>query len=122
MAAALDHLPGAEKQRFTGQERLPVLVGSERLGTEDRHHIVGGGECREINLQRRIRQRGLAERRPAGEPVQPAGGGDKQPLAVADQGIEGAPLGQLGGAVVQLLKHRSRVAGIDPALIKPSVR
>ena len=43
-------------------------------------------------------------------------------LVGGDQGIEGAPLGKLGGAVVQLLKHRSRVAGIDPALIKPSVR
>ena len=31
--------------------------------------------------------------------MQPAGGGDKQPLAVADQVIEGALLGQLGGAV-----------------------
>ena len=122
MATALDHLTRLEQQRFTGLKGLPVLVGGERLSAEDGHHIVGRGERREINLQRRVRQRGLAERRPAGEPVQPAGGGDKQPLAVADQGIEGAPLGQLGGAVVQLLKHRSRVAGIDPALIKPSVR
>ena len=56
MATALDYLPGAEKQRFTGLKGLQVLVGGERLSAEDGHHIVGRGERRKIHLQRRVSQ------------------------------------------------------------------
>lgn len=100
------------------KQGLPAFIEGEGLGADDRHHIVGSGQFREVNTEIIIRQPGMAEGGLAGEHMQPGGRVDKQPAAIADQAIEGAALREFTCESPEFRKQAGLVLRVDPSTIQ----
>lgn len=94
--------PLHDPQRLARLHRDPGFIDGEWLGAHDGDHISWSGELSEIHRQIVIRQARLTEGGLAGEQMEPGGGIHKQPAPIAQQPVEGAPLGQPIGKAGQM--------------------